>query len=383
MEKKSKNNPWQNILKVIIVSLCFGLAGGIVGDILARAYILDQAFNLPFFGDVNLSAANSNGGLIIRDAKKVVVEQDVKISETINTVGSNVVGIYKKISLPATATSTLASIKDAYDLNIRLGQGLIITSDGWIMSTFAPPDGSSIKDYVAISRDHKIMPLEQLLADHSTSVNFIRAVARNLPVLQFAASDDIANGQQVLSINWEGDSVQGAISGFANRYVKGPFSSDVVLDKIKLDQKWPDDFRGAPVCSIGGQIVGFVNRSGEIDPIYRFGPVIRSLLKYGTLRRPSLGANYVNLSAFAGAAASKGALVQRSPGGIAVIKGSPAASAGIQEGDIINSIDNVELDRAHSLNQVLSAYLPGDKIMIKYSREGKIIEANIILGEAK
>ena len=107
----SEKNKKSGLVLVIVLAVVFGMSAGVVGDLIARVYLLDNNYNIPFYGEVNFSNGNYSGNnIIIRDAKKVVVEQDNKVEETINSVSDSLVGIYKK-NTPNTNLQLLLSKK--------------------------------------------------------------------------------------------------------------------------------------------------------------------------------------------------------------------------------------------------------------------------------
>jgi S1-C subfamily serine protease len=63
--------------------------------------------------------------------------------------------------------------------------------------------------------------------------------------------------------------------------------------------------------------------------------------------------------------------------------GGPAASAGLQRGDIIVSIGEQSLDETHSYINTLFAYQPGDQVTIKALRNGQEVTFEVTLGEAR
>ena len=63
-----------------------------------------------------------------------------------------------------------------------------------------------------------------------------------------------------------------------------------------------------------------------------------------------------------------------------VVPGSPAETAGLKEGDIIISINSGEISGLKDLSSVLKALKPGDVILIKFIREGKIETLEATLG---
>jgi len=50
------------------------------------------------------------------------------------------------------------------------------------------------------------------------------------------------------------------------------------------------------VFNLAGNVVGLMNREGDIKPITQFKTAITSLLEKGEIKRPSLGINYIDLS---------------------------------------------------------------------------------------
>jgi S1-C subfamily serine protease len=63
-----------------------------------------------------------------------------------------------------------------------------------------------------------------------------------------------------------------------------------------------------------------------------------------------------------------------------VVAGGPAATAGIQEGDIITAIGDTKIDREHPLDAVLSGYAPGQTVTVKLLRDGQERTVNVTLG---
>ncbi len=64
-----------------------------------------------------------------------------------------------------------------------------------------------------------------------------------------------------------------------------------------------------------------------------------------------------------------------------VSAGSPCEKAGLKAGDLITQIDDVEIRSIYELNHVLQSHEPGNKITVKYLRNGENNTVNILLVE--
>jgi len=63
-----------------------------------------------------------------------------------------------------------------------------------------------------------------------------------------------------------------------------------------------------------------------------------------------------------------------------VLPGSPAAKAGILDGDIITAINDQRIDATHTLDDTLTQYSPGDELTITVLRKGETKELTLKLG---
>ncbi|MBV9255965.1 MAG: PDZ domain-containing protein, partial [Actinobacteria bacterium] len=75
-----------------------------------------------------------------------------------------------------------------------------------------------------------------------------------------------------------------------------------------------------------------------------------------------------------GIKATKGAFVQQ------VVPGSGADAAGLQAGDVITSLDGKSVSQASDVATIVQARKPGDKLDLKYERNGDSHTATVTLG---
>ncbi|MCK4554025.1 serine protease [Candidatus Parcubacteria bacterium] len=394
MQQKNKKN---GIVLVIVLAVIFGMASGVVGELIARSYLLN--YNIPFFGEISFTSGDYGGAnLIIRDAKKVIVEQDTKVIETINSVNNSLVGIFKKQKI--NKDTKKFNLDDYYRIDQEAGQGLVVSSDGWIITNFLPAQTGLpaqagklgvLANYVVITKDKKIYTIDNIVSDSLTPFYFIHIKVSDLPVRKFASINEINNGQLMLAVNWDGYSWLSRISNKQNKGQNIVNFSDVFLSKFSLMENIPEEFKKSVLFSLAGDVVGLIDDQGGIEPIYHFSSAIKSLFKYKEIRRASIGVNYINLSDLVKVNAEdllqngedKGAMIYKNNKGIAVVKGSAADLAGLAEGDIIILIGNIEINKDNNLSEVIQSYLAGDKVKIVYLHNGKREEVEVVLGEVE
>ncbi|MFD8701702.1 S1C family serine protease [Kitasatospora sp. NPDC059648] len=65
---------------------------------------------------------------------------------------------------------------------------------------------------------------------------------------------------------------------------------------------------------------------------------------------------------------------------VAVVQGGPAASAGLQPGDVITQIGDTPVDSLNALTTALASLTPGTKVTVTYIRDGNSKTADVTLG---
>lgn len=377
---------------IIIATFVFGFGGGLAGGSVARGYLIDPLFGFLPFGNLDFTTSKYTGqGLIISNAKNVIVQQDAKIDETVSSVGSSLVGIYKKKAAPVKPGEVFV-LENFYKLNEPSGQGFVITSDGWIVTSLALVKDYS--NYVVITKDKTIYQIDKAVADSLTKFNFIHVPARDLPVRKFAEIKDIKNGSLAVGVNWLGANSVSAVSGFSDS-ASSVKSSDSFSRKLVLSNKPTAEFKGAVIFNLAGDALGLVNDGGEIEPVSHLNGAVRSLFKTKTGVRSSLGVNYIDLTGLveiaglpAGQAGQnslwqKGVVIYKDQKVAAVKKNSPAEISGLREGDIIISVDNLELNEDNNLTEIIQDHLAGETISLLISRQGQEKEVKVTLAELK
>jgi S1-C subfamily serine protease len=77
-----------------------------------------------------------------------------------------------------------------------------------------------------------------------------------------------------------------------------------------------------------------------------------------------------------------GALIGAPQGstGPAIQPGSPAETAGLQDGDIITALDGQKIDATHTLEDLLITRKSGDTVKLEVLRNGQTVSVDLTLG---
>jgi serine protease Do len=270
-----------------------------------------------------------------------------------------------------------------------LGSGIIVSEDGVILTNNHVIDGAD-SIYVR-TFDGERYKATVKGADPKTDIAVIKIDAKGLTAMPIGNSDSLSVGEIVLAVgspmseNLAYTVTQGIVSA------KG--RSNVGLadyeDFIQTDAAINPGNSGGPLVNLDGQLIGIntaiVSESGGFQgigfavPVNMAMQVMNSLLSEGRVVRGWLG---VSIQDVDDAIAS--AMNLKKPGGALVadvLDDSPAAKAGLEAGDIIQSIDNHAVKTAADLRNAVATSEPGTKVSLSVLRSGDEKTIEVTLGE--
>ncbi|MFA5187853.1 MAG: PDZ domain-containing protein [Patescibacteria group bacterium] len=368
---------------VIVLIIVAGFVAGLSGEFIARYYLSNVAFfrDLYFTGSTN----QTQGEIVINDPRKVVVEQDLRLSQIKNEIRPSVLNIYSRQKDNKNLLDNIFLPEDF------LGQAIVLTSDGWLISNANVSLGSQTG--VVIGENKKIYKIEKIIQDPASSINFIKINAQNLSVAKLADISKITDGEQLVAYNSFSNIFNlanisnGKYKEISSRY--DYINSTQILDKaILLNKNLGSDFVSAPIFNFQSELIGFIynsaNTANKVIPINYIDPIINQVLKGEKITRPYLGINYIDLAQVDGLdetvrqGAINGALIWPNQKGIAIAADSPLTGK-LVKGDIITSFENQALDANNNLNDLLLEYKSGQQVSIKYLHEQKAAEISIVL----
>ncbi|HEY4245734.1 MAG TPA: DegQ family serine endoprotease [Lacunisphaera sp.] len=261
-----------------------------------------------------------------------------------------------------------------------LGSGVIISSDGYIATNNHVVDGA---DQLTVTlEDGRELRAKVVGRDPLTDIAVVKVDAKDLPAVTFADTNKIEVGDRVLAIGNPfgiGETVtSGIVSGKGRRV---GILSDVkgFENFIQTDAAINPGNSGGALIDIDGRVIGIntaiLSRSGGFQgvglavPANLVSQVAESLVKSGKVVRGFLGVNVQDITpALAdsfGLKSRAGALVAE------VTPDSPAAKAGVKEGDVITQFNGAPVVDANGLTFQVTAVAPDTKVNLEVLRDGK------------
>lgn len=268
------------------------------------------------------------------------------------------------------------------------GSGFLVSADGYIVTNAHVVSDSDAK-YTVYLNDETKHDATVVSADAILDIAVLKIDGSDLPFLQFGDSDTVKVGQSVIAIGnalgeFRNTVSVGVISGLARSITAGgQGSSELLSDVLQTDAAINPGNSGGPLLDLSGNVIGVnvaTSSGGENIsfslPSNTVKAAVESIQKNGHVVLAYLGVRFVMIDeTFArqnNLSVTEGALVQRSDDGklVAVIPGSPADKAGIEENDIITKVDDTDIDSTHPLNVVLRKKAVGDVVTLTVLHDG-------------
>jgi len=360
------------------------LASGGTVLILERSGALDRPAAAPSTGTAQP----------VSGRQPVTIDESSAVIDTAAKVGPAVV----KITVDGQSTDPFGSVPTE-----GVGSGIIYDASGWILTNRHVVSGADkltveLKD--GRKFDGKVYGIDTL-----TDLAIVKVDATDLPTAQIGHSDGLKIGQLVVAIGSPlgtySFSVTSGIVSAKGRDIQvdngsngttGTTGSTRITNLIQTDAAINPGNSGGPLADASGSVVG-VNTAVATDssgigfaiPIDIARPIMEQAIKGEALSRPWIGIRFqsINLQVKQdlGLKVDSGALVSNSGGtDPSIVADSPAAKAGIQDGDIVVSINGTRIDQEHPLDALLVQYSPNDTIELEVLRNGATLKVQVTLG---
>lgn len=270
---------------------------------------------------------------------------------------------------------------------IGTGSGVIVSPDGYILTNH-----HVIEDATAIeitTNDNKKYTAELIGSDPTADIAVLKIEAdRPLPSISFGNSDNTRIGEWVLAVgnpfNLNSTVTAGIISAKSRDLSEYDGKNE---SYIQTDAAVNQGNSGGALVNTRGELIGintaitsvsggFVGYSFAV-PSNIARKIFEDILEYGNVQKGLLG---VQGSALNSDLAAELEINQTEGFYIAkIIPEMGAESAGLQEGDIITSIDEVDIRKFSDLSGYLSTKRPNDLVQVTFIRDGSEKSLKVVL----
>lgn len=375
-KKKKLSDTWK-------VGLCSALAAsvltaGVVGGG-AALYIKNQPAS-----NQNISLSSSDVTQLSSDSFSLF-KSEMTIPEIANKVGPSCVGVINKTKVtpqsyynPFTGKTYYTSDPNSDELVEQgSGSGIIISSDGYVVTNQHVIDGASEISVILNTGDEYTATL--VGADEKTDLAVLKIEATGLTAAELGDSDEVQVGELAVAIgNPLGQEFAGTVTAGVVSAVNRTMTVDnKVYNLIQTDAAINPGNSGGALVNSKGEVIGIntiklsttdVEGIGFAIAISEAKPIINDLMNNGYVSgRPLVGVSVIE---------NRSGLYVDS-----VTPGSGAANAGIQEGDLIVKADGEVINTSEKLNEIRDTKKPGDYIVLTIIRNGEMQDISVQLTE--
>ncbi len=381
-KKKKKFNGKRVVRSAValVLAAAMGFAGGFVGakfggsgKVVIQQVAPSSTADSASGSDSSITAASSSGSSLTTEQVADLVSPSVVVITTEQVVYSQ------------------WSWYGQNQVESGAGSGVIISSDGYILTCAHVVDGASTITVTIGDKDYTATLVGE---DTTSDIAVIKIDADGLTPATVGNSDSLKVGQSVMAVGNPlgelGGTVTGGMISALNRSVTIQGSSSVnTMSLIQMDASVSPGNSGGGLFNMNGELVGIVNaKSSSSDaeglgfaiPINDAIKVAQELLENGYVTgRPYLGITY--LAVTDAQTASQLGVNAYGVYVVEVVKGGPAEKAGLQAGDRIVSVDGTEIASKDDLGTLMQKHAAGDTLSITIAREGQMQTVNVTLGE--
>jgi len=351
---KVKSRRTLRALALAFAVVAVGFGGGILGTIAVDEWNIN-------IGSTRISGS-SNSPLVTSE-----VDSDdpslgtTVVAQVVNQLADSVVTINSQIS-------------DATGEGEASGTGVVLTSDGEILTNAHVVEGATGVT-VRFAGETEPRTATVLASDAGNDLALLKIDATNLKPATFAQPGTIRIGDQVIAIGYAlaldgGPSVTSGIISALKRTIIT--ESGALNGLIQTDAAISSGNSGGPLVNLRGEVVGIntavarsdvnqaANNVGFSISVDEIGPVLEQLRSQasGVARQEG----FLGVGLAARTDGGQGAIIT------SVQPDSPASLAGIQEDDIVLSVDGEPIDGQAGLVAAIRDAAPGQTVEIEILR---------------
>jgi Do/DeqQ family serine protease len=258
------------------------------------------------------------------------------------------------------------------------GSGVIFDAkSGYIVTNAHVVENAS--EITVTLQDGHDLKAELVGSDGPSDVAVLKVKSSALTQIGLGDSSKVEVGDFVVAIGNPFGLQHTVTSGIISGLSRSGINPDGFEDFIQTDASINPGNSGGALVNLKGELIGIntaiLSRNGGnigigfAIPVNMARTVMEQLLKFGSVKRGLLGVSIYNvtpdIAQLYGLGDTTGALVSQ------VVDGSPADKAGIRTGDVITSVNGLNVKSNTELRNAIGMLRVGDKVDVGILREGK------------
>lgn len=258
------------------------------------------------------------------------------------------------------------------------GSGVILTEDGYIVTNNHVVENAD--EVSIVLNDKETFTAKVIGSDPSTDLALLKVDASHLPYISMGNSDLVKVGEWVLAVgnpfNLTSTVTAGIVSAKARNINILPDQKFPIESFIQTDAAVNPGNSGGALVNLNGELIGInaaiASNTGSYSgysfaiPVNIVKKVVKDLMDYGVVQRGFIGVSIRDIDAEF--AKEKNIKTLQGVYVNGLTDGGAASIAGIKEGDVIKSINGIEIKSSPELQEQVGRYRPGDKLMVSVLR---------------
>lgn len=275
------------------------------------------------------------------------------------------------------------------------GSGVFISAQGYLLTNHHVIENA--RELAVILADGTQLPATLVGSDRYSDIAVLKVEARPPAVAVLGNADKLDPGETVIAIGsplgeFKNTVTVGVVSATGRALDTG--NGYLIENLIQTDAAINQGNSGGPLVNLAGEVVGIntmivrQTNSGSVAeglgfavPVNLAQAVAEQIIQKGYFARPYLGISFQPINPEIALRyrlpAEYGAYVTR------VAPGSPAAQGGLQPGDIVVRLGDVEINENRSFLNALFEFSPGQQVNVVFFRNGEQRETIVTLGETR
>ncbi len=257
-----------------------------------------------------------------------------------------------------------------------LGSGVIVTSDGYILTNNHVVDGAT--EVKITLQDGREFTAKVIGRDPKSDIAVVKVDAKDLPIVPMADSEKVQVGDVVLAIGNPFGVGQTVTEGIVSAKDRGNMGIEDYEDFIQTDAAINPGNSGGALVDVDGRLIGIntaiLSRSGGSQGVGFAIPsdlarnVMESLIQYGHVTRGYLGVMIQDVTP----TLAKEFKLKEPAGALVgdVVPNAPAAKAGFKDGDVVLDFNHHKVTDSRQLKLTVAETKPGSTVPVTIWREG-------------